>query len=97
MMDTDAFLWRVEGALMLPPRARAAIADPDSECLLSLARAWEMTIKSGLGKLKLAVPVERYVVENVAANGFRSLKTSLAHIGRIESLPGTIATPSIGS
>lgn len=87
LLDTHAFLWWVEGAPALPARARAAIADADNECLLSLVSAWEMAIKSGLGKLKLAMPVERYVVEQVAANGFRTLEMRLAHIGRVKSLP----------
>lgn len=62
------------------------LADPDNECLLSLASAWELAIKASLGKLRLAVPVKRYVVEHVAANGFRMLGIDTAHIGRVESL-----------
>jgi PIN domain nuclease of toxin-antitoxin system len=87
LIDTHAFLWWVEGSPVLPARARAAIADPDNECMLSLVSAWEMAIKSGLGKLKLSLSIERYLVENVAANGFRTLEMSLAHIGRVKSLP----------
>ncbi len=45
-----------------------------------------MAIKAGLGKLKLALPVERYVVEHIAANGFRLLNIQMAHVGRIETL-----------
>ena len=86
LVDTHAFLWWVEGARALPAKARAALADPDNECLLSIASAWELAIKAGLGKLKLSLPVRRFVVENVAANGFRMLEIGIAHIGRVESL-----------
>ena len=40
-----------------------------------------------MGKLKLALPVQRYVVEQVVASGFRMLDIRMAHVGRVESLP----------
>lgn len=86
LVDTHVFLWWVEGDRALPAKARAALANQDNECLFSLVSAWELAIKAGLGKLKLAIPVRRYVVENVAANGFRMLDIRMAHIGRVESL-----------
>ncbi|MBI4293601.1 MAG: type II toxin-antitoxin system VapC family toxin [Betaproteobacteria bacterium] len=86
LLDTHVFLWWVEGDRALPARARAALANHESECLVSLASAWELAIKVGLGKLKLALPVKRYVVEHVAANGFRLLDIRMAHVGRVESL-----------
>ena len=86
LVDTHAFLWWVEGTRALPARARAALADPDNECLISIASAWELAIKAGLGKLKLSLPVRRFVVENVAANGFRILEIGIAHVGRVETL-----------
>jgi PIN domain nuclease of toxin-antitoxin system len=45
-----------------------------------------MAIKAGLGKLRLSLPVTRFVVENVAANGFRMLEIGVAHAGRVETL-----------
>ena len=86
LVDTHVFLWWVEGDRALPAKARAALSDQDNECLLSLVSVWELAIKAGLGKLKLALPVQRYVVEHVAANGFRILDTRMAHVGRVESL-----------
>ncbi len=86
LLDTHVFIWWVEGERTLPARARAVIANRDNECLLSVASAWEMAIKAGLGKLKLSLPVTRFVVENVAANGFRMLEIGVAHAGRVEAL-----------
>lgn len=87
LLDTHVFLWWVEGDRALPAKARAALADRDNECLFSLASAWELAIKAALGKLRLAIPVRRYVTEHVAANGFRMLDIRMAHTGRVESLP----------
>ena len=86
LIDTHVFLWWVEGDRALPAKARAALTDQDNECLFSLASVWELAIKAGLGKLKLALPVQRYVVEHVAVNGFQMLDIRMAHVGRVESL-----------
>ena len=86
LVDTHVFLWWVEGDRALPVKARAALADRDNECLFSLVSVWALAIKAGLGKLKLALPVQRYVIEHVAANGFRMLDIQMAHVGRVESL-----------
>jgi PIN domain nuclease of toxin-antitoxin system len=86
LVDTHVFLWWVEGDRALPAKARAALANQDNECLISMVSAWELAIKAGLGKLKLALPVKRYVVEHVAANGFRMLDIQMAHVGRVETL-----------
>ena len=86
LVDTHVFLWWVEGDRALPAKARAALADQENECLISMVSAWELAIKAGLGKLKLALPVKRYVVEHVAANGFRMLDIQIAHVGRVETL-----------
>jgi PIN domain nuclease of toxin-antitoxin system len=86
LLDTHVLLWWVEGNRTLPPKARAVLADQENECLVSLASVWELAIKAGLGKLKLTMPVQRYVTEHVAANGFRLLDIRMAHARRVESL-----------
>lgn len=86
LLDTHVFLWWVEGDRALSAKARAALADQENECLISLVTVWELAIKAGLGKLKLALPLKRYVVEHAAANGFRMLDIRLNHIGRVETL-----------
>ncbi len=84
LLDTHVFLWWVEGDRALSSKA---LANPGTECLLSPTPVWELAIKVGLGKLRLALPVRRYVAEHVAANSFRLLDIGLAHVGRIENLP----------
>jgi PIN domain nuclease of toxin-antitoxin system len=87
LLDTHAFLWWVQDARDLSGKARAAIADPDNECLLSLASCWEMAIKISLGKLKLPGAIERFIPEQLTANGFRQLEIGFRHIARVASLP----------
>lgn len=87
LIDTHVFLWWVEGDRQLPAAAKRAIADQKNECFVSLASAWELAIKAGLGKLKLAVPVQRYVIDHVAANAFSLLEIRISHVGLVETLP----------
>lgn len=86
LIDTHVFLWWVEGDRALSAKARMTLADPGNECLFSLVSVWELAIKISLGKLRLALPVPRYITEHVAANNFRLLDIGLAHLGRIETL-----------
>jgi len=87
LLDTHAFLWWVDDAPQLSPKARRAIAAAGNDCFLSLASCWEMAIKTSLGKLRLAKPVALFVMEQVTANNFSLLPVELRHAGKVEKLP----------
>lgn len=87
LLDTHTFLWWVADDAALSRRARAAIADAGNECLLSLASCWEMAIKLSLGKLTLDGKLDRFLPEQLAANGFLTLPVELAHVARVADLP----------
>ena len=87
LLDTHAFLWWIEDAPTLTRRAKAAIANPANECLLSLASCWEMAMKISLGKLRLPTDIERFVPQHLASNAFRQLAIDFRHIARIAALP----------
>lgn len=44
LLDTHAFLWWVWDAPELSAKARKRVAQAESECLLSLASIWEISI-----------------------------------------------------
>jgi PIN domain nuclease of toxin-antitoxin system len=87
LLDTHAFLWWVNDSPELSAPARLAIANGGNVCFLSLVSCWEMAIKSSLGKLRLAKPVERFLSEQLAANGFGLLNIELSHAAKVETLP----------
>ena len=87
LLDTHTFLWWVEDAPALSKKARQAVANPDNECLLSLVSCWEMAIKLRLGKLKLANRIERFIPEQLSANGFRQLDIDFRHVARVATMP----------
>lgn len=87
LLDTHAFLWWVNDAPEISAAARHAISDANNECYLSLASCWEMSIKSSLGKLRLAKSIERFVSDQLTANGFTLLNIELRHAAKVEKLP----------
>jgi PIN domain nuclease of toxin-antitoxin system len=56
LLDTNAFIWFVEGNTRLKAPLRAAIADPTIPVKLSIVSFWEMAIKHRKGKLPLPAP-----------------------------------------
>jgi PIN domain nuclease of toxin-antitoxin system len=87
LLDTQAFLWWAVNSDRLTPSAAAAIADPASRVLVSVASAWEIAIKASAGRLQLAAPVESYVPELLERFRFEALAIDLAHALRAGSLP----------
>jgi PIN domain nuclease of toxin-antitoxin system len=51
LLDTSTFLWLISDGDRLSKRARAAIADADSEVWLSVVSLWEISIKQKIGRL----------------------------------------------
>lgn len=86
LLDTHAFLWWVEGAPRLPEKAAAIVENLENVCFLSLCSCWEMAIKAGLGKLRLAGPIREFVPRHLAANHFKLCPISFRHAARVEQL-----------
>ena len=52
LLDTHAVLWWLSDDHALSDTARAAIANPENEPLISVASLWEIAIKRSLGRLE---------------------------------------------
>jgi len=52
LLDAHALLWWLRDEPSLEGAARAAVADPANEVLVSAATVWELEIKRALGKLR---------------------------------------------
>jgi PIN domain nuclease of toxin-antitoxin system len=87
LLDTHVFLWLVEGDARLSSRAHAALADPQSNCLLSIASIWEMAIKVGSGKLKLNATVGVYVDHWMSEYQIDLLPIQKHHVCAVADLP----------
>jgi PIN domain nuclease of toxin-antitoxin system len=78
LLDTHALVWWVEGREKLSTTARETIEDADAVVLVSAASAWELAIKTRLGKFKsreLAEALDEQIVEE----GFVPLSISIEH------------------
>ena len=61
-MDTCTFLWLAADDPQLSATARASCRAPTNDVFLSALSAWEIAIKSRIGRLALPEPAGRYVV-----------------------------------
>ena len=82
LLDTHVFLWwKVNDSRLVDP-AKTAIANA-ALVMVSAASAWEMAIKSQLGKLALSEDISKGVEES----GFEKLTISFEHATEVANLP----------
>jgi len=87
LLDTHAFLWWVADDERLSPRAAALIAEPSNEVLVSAATAWEVVVKSALGRVEVPTPVDRFLTAQIEANAFIPLPIHMRHALGLAALP----------
>ncbi|WP_394824016.1 type II toxin-antitoxin system VapC family toxin [Pendulispora albinea] len=80
LLDTHTFLWWDENEL--PVRVVARIQKAD-QVFVSAVTAWEIAIKSGIGKL----PARADVAQAIADYGFAELPIEVRHASGLRSLP----------
>ena len=87
LLDTHAFLWFITDDPQLSATARALIADPDNEILISPASYWEIAIKVRLGKYPLSAPYETLITQGIDGNGFKILPIEPRHTAILTAMP----------
>ncbi len=80
LLDTHALIWWDEGRL---PRGVTTVVQNADEVYVSAVSAWEIAIKSGLGK----IAVRGTVAEAIADYGFSALPITVAHAEGVRMLP----------
>ncbi len=87
LLDTHTFIWWVDDSPKLSLRAKEIIADMNNDCYFSLVSSWEIAIKCSINKMRLSLPVEKYIPQNMASNNFKQLPISFRHVSKVEILP----------
>ena len=87
LLDTQALLWWMADSPRLGPKARELIADAASDVWVSVASAWEIAIKVGLGRLDLSEPAHECFPRELERGGFEILPIGLEHALSVDSLP----------
>jgi PIN domain nuclease of toxin-antitoxin system len=88
LLDTHVFLWWSTGNSQLKATARRVIAEAD-DVYVSAASAWEVAIKTSLGKLRMDVTFD----DAVEMNGFSRLPITFQHAAAAGALPAHHADP----
>jgi PIN domain nuclease of toxin-antitoxin system len=84
LLDTHVLLWWHTEPKRLGPVARAAIS-ASRGVTVSVATAWEIAIKTSLGKLK--IPGDATMDALLTLAGFQPLAIELAHVAMVRTLP----------
>ncbi|MCL2181783.1 MAG: type II toxin-antitoxin system VapC family toxin [Treponema sp.] len=86
LLDTHTAIWFFNGNDSLSEIAKKTIIDTSNIKYLSIASAWELAIKIGIGKLEFKGGVEGFIrlAEN---NGFIVLPIKTDHLCALDTLP----------
>ena len=87
LLDTHAFLWWIGNDARLSGPAREAIADPGNDVSFSVASAWELAIKTGLGRFEPDGDLGPFLEEQIQRNAFLLLPVKLEHAVSVSRLP----------
>ncbi|MBA4779903.1 MAG: twitching motility protein PilT [Sphingomonadales bacterium RIFCSPHIGHO2_01_FULL_65_20] len=84
MLDTHTLLWWLQDNPRLGQKARALIADPDHELMVSLASPWEISVKHRIGKMQES---GADVMAALDGQGFVVLDLKPEHLRVLEAMP----------
>jgi PIN domain nuclease of toxin-antitoxin system len=87
LLDTHALLWFASNDPRLGARAREVISDPATERLVSIASAWELAIKSSIGKLTTVGPFADWLDSLCAGAAVELLPVAIGDVRRLHALP----------
>jgi len=87
LLDTQAWLWLQDRVGRFSYSTLEILQDPDTDRVLSMASAWEVSIKFALGKLRLPEAPDRYLPDRLALSMTRILPIELRHALHVAQLP----------
>ena len=87
LLDTHTFIWWHSEPNKLSKSALEHLEDKTNRLLFSTVIAWEMQIKSQLGKLKLNTSLKEIITRQQQINAIQILPVELTHVLALEKLP----------
>ncbi len=84
LLDTHALLWWLSDDDRIGPQARALIADPGNDVLVSVVSLWEIVVKVRVGKLEADI---REIEGACDRSGLISIAVRLDHLRVLATLP----------
>jgi len=89
LLDTHTLLWWLDDPNQIAAPAREAVAEGENEVYVSAASAWEVAIKSALGKLSAPDDLEGAM----ESAGFAALPITVRHALAVRTLPDVHRDP----
>ena len=86
LLDTHTAIWYFNGSTRLSQTASRIMQDASSALFVSIASAWEIAIKVGIGKLDIDGRTADFI-HDAEINGIVILPIETAHLSALESLP----------
>ena len=86
LLDTHVAMWFFNGDSTLSETAKRVILDLSNTKYISMASAWEISIKIGLGKLNFEGKSAGFT-RLAESNGFTIIPIKTTHLTVLESLP----------
>ena len=87
LLDTHVFIWMDSEPSQLSPTVETILKNKSNAVFLSVVSAWEIQIKTQIGKLALSMPVEAVIQEQQKNNGLQIFPVTLAHALKVGDLP----------
>ena len=87
LLDTHVWLWSVGPTDKINQAGLDVPSDGKAEVYFSAASAWEVAIKTQLGKFTLSEPPGTYVPKRLSQQGIHSLSISQGHTLKVYELP----------
>jgi PIN domain nuclease of toxin-antitoxin system len=84
LLDTLALIWWMSDDERIGPQARALIADPGNDVLISVVSLWEIVVKLRVGKLEADI---QEIAGACESSGFIPLDVRLDHLRQLATLP----------
>jgi len=86
LLDTHILLWLFDDIKKLSSQTQEALFTPNSELYVSIASAWEVAIKIGLGKLQLDGGVRQFL-QSIDENSINVLPIRREYLECLQTLP----------
>jgi len=87
LLDTNIFLWFLNGEKKLLKKHKEIIENAENEIFLSIASIWEIAIKDSLGKVELKYDFNLIFPKVLLNNDIRILDIEISHLKKLRVLP----------
>jgi PIN domain nuclease of toxin-antitoxin system len=87
LLDSQAVIYAVDAPGRLSAAAKTAIEDPANDLFLSAATIWEISIKVGLKKLTLSLPIRAWMNQAIVDLGLTLLPITVDYADSQAYLP----------